>query len=109
MLLEYCANEHTENSTFAALSAAKQVIVHADAEERYISYVFLQKSGSQHANLKEDLQNVFNTGDNRYPKTRKETLHLLDKYSKNAVPKKTVSEGASFLQQDSYNKKVMEE
>jgi hypothetical protein len=101
VLLEYCANEHTANSTFAALGNAEQVIVRADAEERYISYVFLRQSGTQHANLKEDLQNGFTTGDNRYPKTRQETLHLLDKYSKNVVPKTTVSEGASFAQQAS--------
>ena len=105
VLLEYCSNEHTPNSTFSTLSAADQVLVRADAEERYISYVFLRQSGTQHANLKEDLQNGFTTGDNRYPKTRQETLHLLDKYSKNVVPKSTASEGSSFLQQESYDKK----
>ena len=79
VLLEYCANEHTANTAFTDLGADEQVIVCADAQERYISYVFLRQSGSQHANLKEDLQNGFTTGDNRYPKTRQETLQLLDK------------------------------
>ena len=54
------------------------------------------------------MQNGFTTGDNRYPKTRQETLHLLDKYSKVAAPKATVSEGTSFAQLDNkapYDKK----
>ena len=47
-------------------------------------------------------------GDNCYPKTRQETLHLLDKYSKVATPETMVSEGTSFAQLDKkapYNKK----
>jgi hypothetical protein len=45
-----------------------------------------------------DLQNDFTTGDNRYPKNRQQTLHLLDKYSKTVVAKVTHSEGTSFAQ-----------
>ena len=90
------------------MAGADKLTVRNDAEERYISYVFLRQSGTQHANLKEDLQNGFTTGDNRYPKTRQETLHLLDKCSKVAAPKAIVSEGASFAQLDNkapYDKK----
>jgi hypothetical protein len=43
-------------------------------------------------------QNDFTTGDNRYPKNRQQTLHLLDKYSKTVVAKVTHSEGTSFAQ-----------
>ena len=97
VLLEYVAQEmHAQ--TFATLSAAEQEAVRTDAEERYISYAFLRQSGNQHKNLKVDLQNDFTTGDNRYPKTRQQTLHLLDKYSKTVVPTTTQSEGASFAQ-----------
>jgi hypothetical protein len=45
-----------------------------------------------------DLKNDFTTGDNRYPKNCQQTLHLLDKYSKNVVAKVTHSEGTSFAQ-----------
>jgi hypothetical protein len=45
-----------------------------------------------------DLQNDFTTEHNHYPKNRQQTLHLLDKYSKNVVPKVTQSEGTSFAQ-----------
>ena len=97
VLLEYVAQElHTQ--AFAALGVAEQQIVREDAEERYVSYAFLRQSGSQHGNLKVDLQNDFTTGDNRYPKNRQQTLHLLDKYSKTVVARATQSEGTSFAQ-----------
>jgi hypothetical protein len=69
-----------------------------DVEERYVPYAFLCQSGTQHGNLKVDLQNDFTTGGNRYPKNRQQTLHLLDKYSKTVVAKVTHSEGTSFAQ-----------
>jgi hypothetical protein len=97
VLLEYVAME-SHNQAFATLTAVEQQAVREDAEERYISYAFLRQSGTQHSNLKVDLQNDFTTGDNRYPKNRQQTLHLLDKYSKTVVPKPNQSEGASFAQ-----------
>ena len=63
-LLNYCANEHTAGATYDTLAGADNLTVHNDAEERYIYYVFLRQSGTQHANLKEDLQNGFTSGDN---------------------------------------------
>jgi hypothetical protein len=48
--------------------------------------------------LKTDLQNDFTTGDDRYPKNRQSTLHLLDKYSKTAPTVNTPSEGTAFTQ-----------
>ena len=97
VLLEYVAME-LHSQAFSVLSAAEQDAVRTDAEERYISYAFLRQSGNQHGTLKVDLQNDFTTGDNRYPKNRQQTLHLLDKYSKTVVPKTTPSEGTSFVQ-----------
>jgi hypothetical protein len=76
----------------------EQQLVRDDAEERYVSYAFLHQSGTQHGNLKVDLQNNLTTGDNRYPKNHQQTLHLLDKNSKNVVAKVTHSEGTSFTQ-----------
>jgi hypothetical protein len=38
------------------------------------------------------------TGENQYPKTRQQTLHLLDKYSKTVVARVTQSVGTSFTQ-----------
>jgi Flp pilus assembly protein TadG len=95
VLLEYFAQE-THTPAFADLVATEQRVVKDDAEERYVSYAFLQKSVNQHGNLKVDLLNDFTTGNNRYPKNRQQTLELLDKYSKTAVSKVTQSEGTSF-------------
>jgi hypothetical protein len=97
VLLEYVAQELYTKS-FEGLGVMEQKLVRDDVEERYVSYAFLWQSGIQLGNLKVDLQNDFTTGDNRYPKNRQHTLHLLDKYSKNVVPKVTQSEGTSFSQ-----------
>jgi hypothetical protein len=97
VLLEYVSQE-THTSAFTDLCIVEQRVVRDVAEEQYISYAFLRQSGNQHGNLKVDLQNVFTTGDNCYPKNCQQTLHLLDKYSKSAVAKVTQSEGTSFAQ-----------
>ena len=62
-------------------------MVRDDAEERYISYEFLRQSCNQHGNLKQDLQNDFTTSDNRYPKNRQQTLHLLISTARLLSPK----------------------
>jgi hypothetical protein len=103
VLLEYVLAMELHNQAFATLGAAEQQAIREDAEERYsISFAFLRQSGLQHGNLNVDLQNDFTTGDNRYPKNRQQTLHLLDKYSKSVMVPKTTpsSEGTSFVQKE---------
>jgi hypothetical protein len=70
VLLDYVSQElHTQD--FSACDTLQQAIIRADSEERYLSYAFLCQSGTQHANLKVDLQNDFTKGEtNRYPKNR---------------------------------------
>ena len=97
VLLEHVAQE-THTTTFDNITDDQKAAVRIDAEERYLSYIFLRQSGNQHKNLKTDLQNDFTTGDDRYPKTRQATLHLLDKYSKSVVATATQSEGVAFVQ-----------
>jgi hypothetical protein len=97
VLLEYMAQESYTRAC-ADLGSAEQQIVRYNAEERYISYAFLCRSGTQHSNLKVNLQNYFTTGDNHYPKNHQQTLHLLDKYSKTVVTRVTHYGGTSFAQ-----------
>ena len=74
VLLEYVVQE-LYTQTFFALAEAEQLATREDTEERYLSYAFLRQSGTQHGNLKVELQNEFTTGDKRYPKNRQQTLH----------------------------------
>jgi hypothetical protein len=97
VLLE-CVAQKSYTRAFTDLGPVEQQLVRDDAEEKYVSCAFLRQSGTQHGNLKVDLQNDFTTGNNRYPKNRQQTLHLLDKYSKTVVAKVTHSEGTSFAQ-----------
>ena len=55
------------------------------SEEIYLYYVVLIHIGNWDSKLKVDLQNDFTTGNNLYPKSGPQTLHLLDKYSKIAA------------------------
>jgi hypothetical protein len=99
ILLEHVASEASPSTTFDAMTPAEQLETQNKAEERYLSYVFLRQSGNQHNKLKVDLQNDFTTGDDRYPKNRQSTLHLLDKYTKSVIVSPTTStEGTSFAQ-----------
>jgi poly(A) polymerase Pap1 len=60
VLLDYVAQESYTKS-FDGLGVTEQKLVRDNAEERYVSYAFLQQSGIQHVNLKVDLQNDFTT------------------------------------------------
>ena len=71
-----------------------------DYEELNLSYALLRHNGNQKIRLKVDIHNYFTTGNNLYPKSRPQTLHLLEKYSKIAAPKMPSSEGSSFAQGD---------
>ena len=80
------------------MAEAEELVVREEAEERYLSYAFLRHSGIQDGNLKVDLQNDFTTGDNRYPKNRQQTLHLLNKYINTVMQRTTQSEVTAFVQ-----------
>jgi hypothetical protein len=99
VLLEYVAME-LHHQAFDTLGATEQQAVREDAEERYISFAFLSQSAQQHGKLKEGLKDDYTKGVNQYPKTRQQTLHLLDNHSKTSTPKPTPSEGTSFAQKD---------
>ena len=80
VLLEYVSQD-LHNQAYDTLTDAEKTAVEEDAEERYVSYVFLRHSRPQHGKLRNDLKDDFTTGDNRYPKTRQQQIHLLDRYT----------------------------
>ena len=86
VLLEYVAQE-IRTQTFSELTEEEQIVVREDAEELCLYYTFLRQSGIQHGNLKVNLQNVFNTGYNRYPKNCQQNLQLLKKIQQDSCAK----------------------
>jgi len=108
VLWEYVSEETHRGIDFTSLTHDQQQAIKEDAEERYLSYIFLRQSGKQHSKLKMDLQNDFTTGDNRYPTNRQATLHLLDKYTKTAIVNQPISEGTAFAQRGGKGKKDKE-
>ena len=70
-----------------------------DSEEQYLSYVLLQQSVRQHIKLKNDINNDYTTGDDRYPKTWQNTLHLLTQYTNPIILINIESQGKSFAPQ----------
>ena len=90
-LLDYVAQESYSFYFYPCMQYQKKAM-RTDSEECSLSYALLRKSGNQHSKLKVDLKNDFNTGNNLYPKSRPQTLHILEKYSKIAAPKMPASE-----------------
>ena len=105
ILLEFVAKE-TFNTEYANIFNADDAkAVREDAEERYISYVFLRQSSKNHATLRAELSNDFTKGDNQYPRTRQQTLHLLDNYTTNKITTTVEkSEGVAFAQKGKQGK-----
>ena len=68
VLLGYVAQE-IYTQTFSALTEAEQLVAREDAKERYLSCAFLRQSGTQHGNMKVDLQNDFTTETSDTPRT----------------------------------------
>jgi hypothetical protein len=56
----------------------------------------LMQSSRFNDKLKEDLQNFYATGDDKYPKKRTDLVHVLDQCTKKVVVKAVKSQGSSF-------------
>ena len=95
--------QESHSLDFYSCTEEQQSAVQIDYEERYLSYAILRQSGNHHRKLKVDLKNYFTTGNNLYPKSRPQTLHILDKYSKIAAPKMPASKGSLVSQRDVNN------
>ena len=84
---------------FESCTEKHQESVRTDSKDRYLSYMLLRRIGNQHIKFKVDIQNNFTTGNNLYPKSCPQTLHLMDKYSKIAAIKMPSSKEL-FLHRD---------
>jgi len=105
-LLDHQTKEdHTPHMTFESLDEFEKESIRTKVRETFLTYVMLRNSGKQHGALRQDLQNTFTTGDNRYPDTRQKALHLLDHYSKKPTVTSTQSEGSTFAQRGNNKRK----
>ncbi len=89
--------------TYSLLTEVDQSKVRESAKERYLAYLFIQNSGSQHELLQRELQNDYTKGSDHYPDCHSTVLMFLDRYSKNQVVA-PVSEGTAFTQKSKTKK-----
>ena len=97
-LLDYMKNQRPKlkNKAFEDLDPDIQIEVVEETEEAFQTYAMLMQSSRVNDKLKEDLQNFYATGDDKYPKKRTDLVHVLDQYTKKVVVKAVESQGSSF-------------
>jgi hypothetical protein len=83
---------------FKDLTDEEQASVIEQAQERYLTQLFIAHSGKQHAHLRRSLADDYTKGHDNYPDTRQDALRMLDTFSKNAVTPPTPSQGTAFAQ-----------
>ena len=100
-------SQQVEKQSFTTLSDDKKLEICEEAEERYLTYVFLKQSVKTSKKLRTSISDNYTTGDNKYPTTRQEKFQYLDKHSNIFVRTPTDPEGSSFTQRggDNFDKK----
>jgi hypothetical protein len=75
------------------------------ARERLFAYIMLRQSNKTNSKLKTDLHDDFSKGQDNYPKTRSETLRLLDVHTKTSIDTRVAlaSEATTFAQRRGTN------
>ena len=101
---DYCARKKYSDD-YDNLTVDQQSLIHNEAEERYIAYLIILNSGSQHEHLRMSLQvqEDFAKKVDNYPKTIQEAETYLDKFPKKTPPA-SASEGTAFAQKGSKGK-----
>ena len=94
--VDYCARKK-HSTDYDTLTPDQQSLIRDEAEERYIAYLIVLNSGSQHEHLRMSLQEDFAKKIDNYPKTIQEAETYLDKFPKKTPPA-TASEGTAFAQ-----------
>ena len=93
---DYCA-EKKYSVKYENLTKDQKTAIEEEAEARYIAYLIVLNSGSQHEHLQMSLQEDFAKGIDNYPKTIQEAEKYLDKFPKKTAPA-MASEGTAFVQ-----------
>ena len=87
-------------SEFDSLDTSTQEECIKTARERLFAYIMLRQSNKTNSKLKTDLHDDFGKGQDNYPKTRSETLRLLDVHTKTSIDTRVApaSEATAFAQ-----------
>ena len=97
-LLDYMKNRRPKlkRKVFEDLDPDVQIEIVEETEEAFQTFAMLVQASKVHDKLKEDLQNFYATGDDKYPKKRTDLVHVLDQYTKKAIVRAVESQGSSF-------------
>ena len=96
--MEHTAMDVYKNK-FEELDENEKADVVEKSEERYLTYLFITHSSSVNDRLKNSLRDDYAKGQDNYPKTMQEALHLLEKFTKTTPTLQVGSEGRTFAQQ----------
>ena len=79
-LLDCMKNQRPKlkGKAFEDLDPDIQIGIVEETEEVFQTFAMLMQSSKVHDKLKEDLQNFYATGDDKYPKKRTDLVHVLD-------------------------------
>ena len=84
VLLEW-NTQSTHSASHQDINNDQNIEIPKDAEERYLIYIFLKHSAKTSEKLRTNLSDDYTTGENKYPTSRQENLHYLEKHIKSVV------------------------
>lgn len=103
-LCEYIAKTVFKKQ-YGKLTGDEKILAQDAAEELFLAYVFIQKSGKQYDKLRYELQADYSKGSNTYPATRQAALKLLNTCPKaSSLTESVPSEGTAFVQKGSHTR-----
>ncbi len=94
--VNYCAQAKHNCDYDALVDPHHQKEIKDEAEERYIAYLIIVNSGTQHKSLRTSLAEDFAKKVDKYPKTIQEAQVYVDKFPKKTIPT-TALEGTAFV------------
>ena len=103
------------SASYKDITNDHKIEIQADAEEKYLSYIFLIHSAKKREKIRNNLSDDYKNGENKYPTSHQATLHHLEKHRKSVVRAPIAQEGSFFAQRkgngnpDTFDKKYWKE
>ena len=90
--------QYTHIAYYQDITNDKKIEIKTDAEEKYLTYIFLKQSANTSEKLRTNLSDDYTTGENKYPTSCQATLHYLEKHRNSVVREPIAQEGSLFAQ-----------